>query len=915
MANDTLLSGENAAYLEELQTRFAQDPASVDAATRALLEELGGPAPLGPTVAPRSIFHARGGARAGGNAAADLRAADRQAKVARLINAYRVHGHWAADIDPLDVRNGTKHPELEPAFYGLTEADMDVTVSTSPLHGLPPHATVRTILARLQQVYCGSVGVEFMNILEPQAKRWVQERFENLALAAPVPRETQVRMLDMLTRADGFERFLGVKFQGYKRFSLEGAESLIALLDRLLDEAGASGAKEVLLGMAHRGRLNVLLNVLHKPPADMLAEFVDHTEHSDVNGSGDVKYHLGYSSDYTTTRGDVVHLSLAFNPSHLEAVNPVVEGRTRAKQDRDGDVEGDRVLPVLIHGDAAFAGQGLNAEVLNASALPAYSTGGTVHIVVNNQVGFTTSPHDSRSTPYCTDIARMLGIPIFHVNGEDPETVARVVALAMEWRQVFKRDVVIDLYCFRKHGHNEQDEPGFTQPLMYRRIAEHPGVREMYRRKLVAGGTLSDADANRMSDAFRQELDDALARATTVAAHKDSALKGLWAGYGDTSHVADTTISVTAAQELLLALNKVPDGFHVHPKLLRNVFKLREEQAAGNKPLDWAAGELLAYASLSLGGHRVRLSGQDCKRGTFSHRHAVLFDTDNGSEWSPVANVSPTQAPVQVYNSHLSEAAVLGFEYGYSLDYPDALVMWEAQFGDFANGAQIIIDNFLVAGETKWNRLSGLVMLLPHGYEGQGPEHSSARMERFLQMAAQDNIQCANVTTPAQMFHLLRRQVLRKSRKPLIVFTPKSLLRSAQSSLEDLATGGFQELIGDGAGKKRVVACSGKVYYDLLAKRTEAGRESDVALVRVEQTYPFPMDALKSELAKHPGAEFVWCQEEPKNMGPWPFVGLEFVEAGLKVRYAGRASAASPATGFPGRHKREQEELVTAAVL
>ena len=914
MANETLLSGENAAYLEDLYARYRRDPSSVDAATRAMLEGMNGASPAGPTVAPRSIFHGaptRAGAPVA--TAADLRAADRQAKVARLINGYRVHGHWAADIDPLDSREIARHPELDPAFYGLTDADLDVTVSTSPLHGLPPHATVRTILARLQQVYCGSVGVEFMNILEPQAKRWVQERFENLALAAPVAHEVQVRMLDMLTRADGFERFLGVKFQGYKRFSLEGAESLIALLDRLLDEAGARGVKEVVLGMAHRGRLNVLLNVLHKPPADMLAEFVDHTEHADENGSGDVKYHLGYSSDYPTMRGDLVHLSLAFNPSHLEAVNPVVEGRVRAKQDRDLDARGDRVMPVLIHGDAAFAGQGLNAEVLNASALPAYSTGGTVHIVVNNQVGFTTSPHDSRSTPYCTDIARMLGVPIFHVNGEDPETVARVVALAMEWRQVFKRDVVVDLYCFRKHGHNEQDEPGFTQPLMYKRIAAHPGVREMYRRKLVASGVLADADANRMSDAFRQELDGALARATTEGKKKDSRLQGLWAGYGDAAP-ADTTIPVARAQELLLALNRVPEGFHVHPKIARNIFKLREEQAAGNKPLDWAAGELLAYASLSLEGSRVRLSGQDCKRGTFSHRHAVLFDVESGSEWSPVANVSPTQAPVQIYNSHLSEAAVLGFEYGYSLDYPDGLVMWEAQFGDFANGAQIIIDNFLVAGETKWNRLSGLVMLLPHGYEGQGPEHSSARMERFLQMAAQDNIQCANVTTPAQMFHLLRRQVLRKTRKPLIVFTPKSLLRSAQSSLEDLATGGFQEVIGDGAGKSRVVLCSGKVYYDLLAGRAAAQRDDAVALVRVEQTYPLPMAAIQAEIAKHPGAEVVWCQEEPKNMGPWPFVGLEFMEAGMRVRYAGRSAAASPATGFPGRHKREQEELVASAV-
>ncbi|MEN9786667.1 MAG: hypothetical protein RLZZ299_1931 [Pseudomonadota bacterium] len=914
MANDTLLSGENAAYLEDLLARFQADPASVDAASRALLAGMDGVAPTGPTRPPRSIFHATVSGGAATSEGSDLRAAERQAKVARLINAYRVHGHWAAHIDPLDGRQIAKHPELDPAFYGLTDADMDVTVSTSPLHGLPPHATVRTILARLQQVYCGSVGVEFMNILDANAKRWVQQRFENLALAEPVARDTQVRMLDMLTRADGFERFLGVKFQGYKRFSLEGAESLIPLLDRLLDEAGTRGVKEVVLGMAHRGRLNVLLNILHKPPQDMLGEFVDHTEHSDVNGSGDVKYHLGYSSDYTTARGDVIHLSLAFNPSHLEAVNPVVEGRARAKQDRDGDEAGDRVMPLLVHGDAAFAGQGLNAEVLNLSGLPGYRTGGTVHVVVNNQVGFTTSPHDARSTPYCTDVARMLGIPIFHVNGEDPETVARVVALAMEWRQVFKRDVVIDLYCFRKHGHNEQDEPAFTQPLMYRRIGAHAGVREMYRRKLVAAGVITDADANRMSDAFRQSLDEALAQAATPRGKSGSALQGLWAGYGDTAYAPDTAVPQERLAALLRALNRVPEGFTVHPKLARNVFKLREDQAAGQKPLDWAAGELLAYATLAAEGARVRLSGQDCKRGTFSHRHAVLFDTENGTEWSPVAHATEGQAPVEVYNSLLSEAAVLGFEYGYSLDYPDALVLWEAQFGDFANGAQIIIDNFLVSGETKWNRHSGLVMLLPHGYEGQGPEHSSARIERFLQMAAQENIQCANCTTPAQIFHLLRRQVLRRARRPLIVFTPKSLLRSATSTLEELATGRFQEVIGDGEGRSRVVLCSGKVYYDLVAARAAAGRDRDVALVRVEQTYPFPLDALRGELAKHPGAELVWCQEEPRNMGPWPFVALELLEAGLPARYAGRAAAASPATGFPGRHKREHDDLLAAAI-
>ncbi len=896
MDPESHLSGENAAYLEELM--------------------LDGAAPPAPSPHTRSIFHSVVAVPV----APDMAAADRQAKVARLINAYRVHGHWAADVDPLDTKEIARHPELDPTFYGLAEADMDVVVSTSPLNGLPEHATVRGILARLQAVYCGSVGVEFMNILDADAKRWVQRRFETLAEAPPVPRDTQVRMLDMLTRADGFERFLGLKFQGNKRFSLEGGESLIPLLDRLLDEAGNRGVREVVLGMAHRGRLNVLLNILQKPPADMLAEFVDHTEHSDENGSGDVKYHLGYSSDYVTASAHTLHLSLAFNPSHLEAVNPVVEGRVRAKQDRSGDTAGDRVMPLLIHGDAAFAGQGLNAEVLNLSGLPGYRTGGTVHVVVNNQVGFTTSPSDARSTPYCTDVARMLGIPIFHVNGEDPETVARVVELAMEWRQTFKRDVVIDLYCFRRHGHNEQDEPAFTQPTMYRKIAQHPGVREMYLRKLESSGVVTRAQADEMSEAFRRALDDALNAVSTGHKKAPSAFSGLWATFhAGAAEEVDTSVPADRLRALLLELNAVPESFSAHPKIQRNLFRLREEQAAGRRPLDWAAGELLAYASLIADGGRVRLSGQDCKRGTFSHRHVVLFDTETGAEWCPVRHVSGARQgpipPFEVYNSLLSEAGVLGFEYGYSLDYPDALVIWEAQFGDFANGAQVIIDNFLVSGETKWHRASGLTLMLPHGYEGQGPEHSSARIERFLQMAAEDNIQCVNCTTPAQIFHVLRRQVLRKARDPLILFTPKSLLRSALSPLEDLSAGRFQPLIGDGEGKRRVVLCSGKVYYDLLAARAAAGLDDAVALVRVEQVYPFPLAELRDELARHPGASLVWCQEEPKNMGPWPFVALELLEAGLSPRYAGRAAAASPATGYPGRHAREQQDLVRSALV
>ncbi|MFZ5482414.1 MAG: 2-oxoglutarate dehydrogenase E1 component [Myxococcota bacterium] len=889
MDQDSHLSGENAAYLEELL--------------------LNGEAPAGPSFVAPSIFHPRGGA-----AAADLAAAERQAKVARLINAYRVHGHWAADVDPLDTKEIARHPELDPAFYGLTEADMDVVVSTSPLYGMPPHATVREILARLQQAYCGTVGVEFMNILDPDAKRWVQQRFENLALAPPMPREMQLRALDMLTRADGFERFLGLKYQGKKRFSLEGAESLIPLLDQLLDEAGKRGVREVVIGMAHRGRLNVLANILRKPPPDLLAGFEDHVEPHD-NGSGDVKYHLGYSNEYTTASGHTLHLALAFNPSHLEAVNPVVEGRVRAKLDRAGDPAGHIAMPLLIHGDAAFAGQGLNQEVLQLSALRGYRTGGTIHVVVNNQIGFTTVPGDARSTPYCTDVARMLGVPIFHVNGEDPETVARIVHLAMEWRQTFHRDAVIDMYCFREHGHNEQDEPAFTQPLMVKKIKAHPGVREVYLRSLEQRGVVTRAEADAMAERYTKELEDArklVGQAPTKK--KESALRGLWGHYhSGRAEEVDTTVPEDRLRALLLELNRVPDGFSVHPKIRRGIFSPREEMAAGTRKIDWSAAEQLAYASLVTQGHRVRLSGQDVMRGTFSHRHCVLVDIETGREHAPLAAIAPDQAPFEAYNSLLSESAVLGFDYGYSLDYPEALVIWEAQFGDFANGAQIIIDNFIVSGETKWNRLSGLTLFLPHGYEGQGPEHSSARIERFLSMCAQDNIQVCNVTTAAQLFHLLRRQVLRSVRDPLVLLTPKSILREprVESPLSDLANGSFQHVIPDGADKKRLVFCSGKVYYDLHGAR---GDREDVALVRVEQLYPFPVERIREEMAKHPRAQVVWCQEEPKNMGPWPFVALQLLEAGIVIQYAGRPASASPATGYPTRHAREQDALVVQAL-
>jgi 2-oxoglutarate dehydrogenase E1 component len=687
-------------------------------------------------------------------------------------------------------------------------------------------------------------------------------------------------------------------------------------LDHVLLEGGKRGVKEVVIGMAHRGRLNVLLNILGKNPARMMAEFAGGSNGSGEKGSGDVKYHLGYSSEYQTTAGHSIHLSLAFNPSHLEAVNPVVEGRVRAKQDRALDKDGSTCMPLLIHGDAAFIGQGIVAEVLNLSDLAGYKTGGTVHVVVNNQVGFTTSPSDSRSTPYCTDLARMLGVPIFHVNGEDPEEVARIIQIAIEWRQTFHRDVVIDMYAYRKHGHNETDEPGFTQPQMYRKIAEHPGVREMYLRSLEDRGAITRQEADTMMEAFHLRLDEALKNRSSEKSKGESAFGGLWAGYHSDGHdQVETRVPVEKLSEYMLSLTRYPADFTPHPKLLR-LFKQREEQARGARALDWGAAELLAYASLLAQGHRVRLSGQDCKRGTFSHRHSVVFDYRTGQEHCAL-NELPVekQGSFDVYNSSLSEAGVLGFEYGYSLDAPDALVIWEAQFGDFVNGAQVILDNFLVSGEAKWNRSSGLTLFLPHGYEGQGPEHSSARMERFLQACAEDNIQCVNATTPAQIFHLLRRQVLRKVRDPLVVFTPKSGLRNpeAVSKLEDLAEGQFYEVLGDNTSNcKRVVLASGKIYFELAAVRAKYGLE--LALIRLEQLYPLPLAAIKQELAKHPGARLIWCQEEPKNMGAWSYLALALLEEGIMLEYAGRQACASPATGYHERHQQEQEGLIRQAL-
>ncbi len=962
---DSLLSGDNAAFVDTLYQQWVSDPNSVDADWRGLFEAYDAPEGQvsngGPSFRPRSIFHGGGGPGSLDPAQmtdAALAAQRRQVATTVLINAYRVRGHLQATIDPLGRRVITGHPELTLAHYGLSDDDLDKPVLTAPLYGVPDVLPLREVIAHCRASYCTSIGAEFMNIDIPEQKQWVASKLETLPGREVLTWDEELRILRKMSDAENWERVIHNRFPGTKRFSLEGGETLVPLLDLLIDHAADQGAREVVIGMPHRGRLNIMANILEKSIRVMVDEFYD-TGGGDDH-SGDVKYHLGYSSDVVTVRGDQVHLNLSFNPSHLEAVNPVVIGRIRAKQDRYSG-EGDPIklaVPVLLHGDAAFAGQGLVAETLQMSELNGYTIGGTLHIIVNNQIGFTTTPEEARSTPYSSGLARMLGVPIFHVNGEDPEAVAAVTRIATEWRQTFHRDVVIDMYCYRKFGHNEGDEPAFTQPQMYELIRSLPTPREVFARHLVNKGRISQ---KQVDDVYEQSYadfeaaldvpDDPTASAddrtdevkkdvvadfdlfskdvsAAVSGTKDeidveSPLKGLWSRYrGNIHEETDTTIAKDELVALIKQVNTLPKGFPVHRKVKR-LLKQRVEMANGERPLDWAVAEQAAYATLLQAGHPVRLSGQDAGRGTFTHRHAVITSQkDENIDYVPLDHVS-ADANFRVYNSFLSEAAILGFEYGYSLDSPECLVIWEAQFGDFANGAQVLIDQFIVSSEQKWNRMTGLVMLLPHGYEGQGPEHSSARLERYLQASAQENIQVANVTTPANIFHLLRRQMLRRARKPLVLMSPKSVLRHplATSTVDELAGGRFQRVIGevdelDAAKVRRVVLCSGKVYYDLLAARRERNI-ADVALVRVEMLHPFPIPDIQAELARYPAtAELVWCQEEPKNMGAWPRL-LHFFFEGMPdriPRYAGRPDAASPATGSKKKHEREQSAVLEAAL-
>lgn len=940
--SETLLSGENLPFIEQLYHQYRAEPGSVDPSWLPIFREYFGQeeALIKPSFVPRSIFAApvtNGHAQSadGMNEAeyaplptkAPLKAPGKSTKFAArvlgLIEEYRLHGHLVAQIDPLGRPRRNFPPELDPSFFGFTKEDLDAKVQAADLFGTQ-EVTLRQVIERLQNRYCGSVAVEFANIPDTATREWLREQIEVHNYAQIDGPAEQKKIYEDLVASDAFETFLHTKYVGTKRFSLTGGDALIPMMTAILDEGAEHGVAESILGMAHRGRLNVLHNIMGKPAPAMLSEFEKAPNPEDYLGSSDVKYHMGYSSDFLSRRGKKVHLSLTFNPSHLEFVNPVVLGRSRAKQDRR---KGERaeVLPILLHGDAAFSGQGIVAESLNMSLVEGFTVHGCVHIVINNQIGFTATPEESRSTTYCTDIAKILEVPIFHVNGDDPEACVRVARLAMRYRQKFKQDVIIDLVCYRRYGHNEGDEPRFTQPVMYAAIDELRSVREMYRDELVANNVMSLEEANAVWDTRMNEY-AVVFQAVQQAPKRApiSSLAGVWdkfrGGAIDVSEKINTQVPLELLKELGLKLSHIPESVKAH-RTVQRLFKTREEMAAGDKPLDWGFGEALAFASLLHEGTNVRLTGQDVVRATFSQRHGAVTDVETNERHWPSWHLKEEQGCFEVYNSVLSENAVLGYEYGYSLDFPESLVIWEAQFGDFANGAQVIIDQFISSGEDKWKRLSGVVMLLPHGFEGQGPEHSSARLERFLQLSAEDNMYVCNLTTPAQYFHALRRQVVHPLRKPLVVMSPKSLLRHrlASSMIQELAEGSFQHVIGetrelDASAVKRVLFCSGKVYYDLIQTAEERG-EDTTAIVRVEQLYPLDIPAMKAVLDAYPNAKDIrWVQEEPKNMGAWCFMLPRMLEGlGVIPKYVGRVESASPATGNSDSHEIEQNQLLREA--
>ncbi len=926
------LFGANAPFIEELYENYLQDPATVDAQWRSYFDAL----QKASGAVTQDIAHApiitaftqraKDGLQTMVASRHDAELARKQVSVLQLINAHRFLGSRLASLDPLKRQEKPYIPELEPSHYGLTEADMDTVFNSGSLVGFD-QAKLRDILEAVRSTYCGNIGVEYMYVTDTDQKRWIQRRFESQRSKANYSKTERRHILERVAAAETLEKYLHTRYVGQKRFSLEGGESLIPLLENLIQRAGANGVQEIVMGMAHRGRLNVLVNVLGKLPKELFSEFEG--KHASDLSSGDVKYHLGFSSDINTPGGPV-HLTLAFNPSHLEIVNPVVEGSVRARQQRRADRDGKQVLPVLIHGDAAFAGQGVVMETMALSQTRGYRTGGTVHVVVNNQIGFTTSdPRDTRSSIYCTDIAKMIEAPVFHVNGDDPESVLLVVEAALDFRMKFGKDAVVDLVCFRRLGHNEQDEPLVTQPLMYKKIAQHPGTRKLYAMRLAEEGVIAEGEAEEMVKAIRAALDAGQSTNAAILYNHKPPFAIDWAPYQNINwqHPVTTAVPRSELEALAMRLTTVPKNFKLHASVER-VMAARREMGLGKHVLDWGMAESLAYAALLKDGFSIRLSGQDSSRGTFSHRHAVVHD-QNREKWDagnyvPLRNIFEGQPDFLVIDSLLSEEAVLGFEYGYATADPNTFVIWEAQFGDFVNGAQVVIDQFISSGETKWGRLCGLTMLLPHGYEGQGPEHSSARPERFLQLCAEHNIQVCVPSTPAQMFHLLRRQMVRPMRKPLIVITPKSLLRrkESMSDLNDFASGGFQPVIGeidalDSEQVKRVVACSGKVYFDILAER-RARNIVDIALIRLEQPYPFPHTQFAAEMKRYPNAKSViWAQEEPGNQGAWHRIQhylLRDMREDQELAYALRPSSASPAVGYLAKHNEQQKAVIDAAL-
>ena len=934
--DNSYLFGGNAPYVEELYESYLHDPASVADHWRDYFDNVKQVPAVdgssrtdiahGPIVASFAERAKQGPIRTISDSA-DSEMGRKRVAVQQLIAAYRNVGNRWANTDPLKRTERQDIPELDPAFYGFTDGDMDIVFNTSNTFFGRAEMSLRDLLQALRETYCGTIGAEYMFITDQKIKKWWQEKLESIRSKPSFNVDKKRQILDRITAAEGLERYLQAKYVGQKRFSLEGGESFIACMDELIHEAGAKGVQEIVIGMAHRGRLNVLINTLGKMPKDLFAEF----EHKgpETLPAGDVKYHQGFSSDISTPTGPV-HVSLSFNPSHLEIVNPVVEGSARARMDRRGDVLGQQVLPVLVHGDAAIAGQGVMQETLAMAEVRGYSTGGTVHIVINNQIGFTTSdPRDLRSSLYCTDIMKIIDAPVLHVNGDDPEAVVLATQLAIEFRTQFHKDVAIDIVCFRKLGHNEQDTPSMTQPLMYKIIAAHPGTRKLYGDKLEAEGTLPVGTGDQMVKDYRAAMDAGKQTSDPVLSNYKGKFSVDWSPFLNKKWTdeADTAIPLTEWKRLAERVSTAREGFKVHP-LVEKVLNDRAAMGRGETNVDWGMGEHMAFASLVASGYPVRLSGEDSGRGTFTHRHAVLHN-QNREKWDtgvyiPLRHIAKDQAPFLVIDSILSEEAVLGFEYGYASAEPNTLTIWEAQFGDFANGAQVVIDQFIASGEVKWGRANGLVMMLPHGYEGQGPEHSSARLERFMQLCADTNMQVIQPTTASQIFHVLRRQMIRQFRKPLILMTPKSLLRNkeAASPLSEFTKGGFQTVLGerddaiDAKQVTRLIMCSGKVYYDLVKQRAER-KIADAAIIRLEQLYPFPHKALTAELKKYPKLEeVVWCQDEPQNQGAWFFVQhniLENMSDGTKLAYAGRPASASPACGYAHLHQEQQKSLLNTA--